>query len=287
MQQNYDSEFFAFASDTSSKSAYSMVPLAIEQLCPTSVLDIGCGAGAWLKVFVDKGISDYLGVDGDYVDKSALHIPYERFVAADLSLPLDLGRRFDMAVCLEVAEHIPERAADTLIASISRHADAVLFSAAIPHQGGTNHVNEQWPSYWSEKFRRRGYRCFDSIRWTVWNDPNVAWWFKQNTLIYLNNAALARLGDNSKLSRFETAEAPGIVHPTVYLSALSAIPQIPAAAKIFGRAAQASLRYHARRALVALARSPATNSLAYDSEKERSPFGTEAEPCGVEDHMKS
>jgi len=165
------------------KAPRAVVPIVMDLCRPKSVLDVGCGTGTWLKAFVENGVTDYYGVDGSDVALSKLHILPEKFLKIDLSRPFDLRRKFDLAVCLEVAEHLPENAADGLVASLVNHADTILFSAAIPGQGGQRHLNEQWPEYWEEKFSRRGYYFHDIIRQQIWNNESVDWWYKQNMFI--------------------------------------------------------------------------------------------------------
>jgi SAM-dependent methyltransferase len=177
-----------------------VVPIALQFVQPKSVLDIGCGTGTWLKVFEENGVSDYLGIDGSVVPDDQLHITPAKFQTKDLSKPIDLGRRFDLVVCLEVAEHLPAQFADTLVNTLTKHADAILFSAAIPGQGGQDHVNEQWPEYWQKKFETRGYYFHDVIRPRIWNNPAVESWYKQN--IFLINKTKS---DNSAML--------SVVHP--------------------------------------------------------------------------
>lgn len=113
-----------------------------------------------------------------------LHFRPDRFVAARLDKPLRLGRRFDLAVSLEVAEHLPERRAKQFVANIVEHAPCVLFSAAIPYQRGTDHVNEQWPDYWAALFAERGYVVLDGLRPLVWSNPAVFGFYRQNVLMF-------------------------------------------------------------------------------------------------------
>ena len=94
-----------------------VVPLVMELVKPQSVLDVGCGIGNWLKVFEEQGIGDYKGVDGSYLDKNLLKIPIHNFEARDLQQSFSLGRKFDLVVSLEVAEHLDERYADQFVHS--------------------------------------------------------------------------------------------------------------------------------------------------------------------------
>lgn len=167
------------------QAARIVLPRVLQFVNPSSVLDIGCGLGTWLSVCQEAGIRDYLGVDGEYVDRSRLTIPLSNFKAQDLRLSFDLGRKFDLILCLEVAEHIPETAATSLVESIARHGDAILFSAALPGQGGQHHLNEQWPDYWQKKFEQHGFYYHDIIRPHLWKDDNIQWWYRQNIFLLL------------------------------------------------------------------------------------------------------
>jgi SAM-dependent methyltransferase len=186
----YTHEFFVAQSPASLLSARVIVPLVLELVEPTSVVDVGCGIGAWLSVFAEHEVADYVGIDGDYVDRSALLIPQSRFISHDLSKPLELDRRFDLAMSLEVAEHLPEGSAQTFVDSLVRLAPVVLFSAAAPGQGGTGHLHERWPSYWASRFAEYGYLAVDAIRHRVWENELVAWWYAQNTLLFVTAGEL-------------------------------------------------------------------------------------------------
>jgi SAM-dependent methyltransferase len=213
----YNETFFQSHEPGARSSAAATVPLALQYVPAQSVVDVGCGLGTWLAEFAAAGVTDYLGVDGDYVDRSRLAIPPERFLAKDLAQPLEIGRRFDLAVCLEVAEHLPAENADTLVDSLTRLAPVVLFSAAIPYQPGTGHVNEQWPEYWRDRFARRDYVVVDVLRDRLWQNDDVATWYRQNLLLFVNRD---RLGDYPLLrAEFESAgDRPYLsrVHPVHY-----------------------------------------------------------------------
>jgi hypothetical protein len=94
------------------------------------------------------------------VNKNRLKIPKECFAEVELDKGISVDRKYDLAISVEVAEHLPPNAADIFIESIVKASDIVLFSAAIPFQGGTNHINEQWPEYWNKLFNKNGYYRF-------------------------------------------------------------------------------------------------------------------------------
>jgi hypothetical protein len=184
----YDNSFYESQSELSRKAASIIVPIILEILCPKSVVDVGCGLGTWLSVFEELGVEEILGIDGDYVDKEKLLIPKDKFVCMDLSKPDTLNRKFDLAVCLEVAEHIPINNANALIDLIISTSDTIFFSAAIPGQGGKGHVNEQWPDYWRDLFAAKGYKMVDILRNKFWDLQEVQPWYSQNSFLFINKA---------------------------------------------------------------------------------------------------
>ncbi len=195
-------------------SATEVLPFVIELFNPKSIIDIGCGIGTWLAVAKSLAIEDILGVDGLYVEIKSLHIPSENFVKKDLSAPFNLDRKFDLALCLEVAEHIEERASDDFIASIIKHADMILFSAAIPLQGGQYHVNEQWPQYWQEKFWKHGYSFYDIFRPKFWNNEKVEPWYRQNMFLVVKDGNSLPFTSSTKIENY--------VHPEIFTYNLKA-----------------------------------------------------------------
>lgn len=214
LRSTYDGEFYDDLDEQVRASAGVIAPIIVELLHPASILDVGCGRGTWLHAFSELGAHDIVGVDGPHVETNDLEIPADSFLARDLRDALDLGRRFDLVISLEVAEHLPPEVGPTFVDSLTRHADAVLFSAAIPLQGGAGHVNEQWQSYWAAEFARHDFVPVDAIRPAVWSDPDVAFWYAQNVVLYVRDTALA----NHRLPAPEAvARRLDVVHPDQYM----------------------------------------------------------------------
>ena len=184
MKNLYDRQFYMDQRGTSTTSARILVPTIRKVISPRSVLDVGCGVGTWARVWIESGVDDVVGVDGNYVDKQLLEIPEYLFVSHDLRQPLNLKRKFDLVTCFEVAEHLPADSAAILVESLTRHADVVVFSAAIPGQGGVGHINEQWPSYWARHFADCGFELHDPFRAAIWNDDSVDFWYRQNCVLF-------------------------------------------------------------------------------------------------------
>jgi len=217
-QDLYSPNFYQSFRNGSSSSARKIVPRVLRYVPCKSIVDVGCGIGTWLRVFEEQGVTDCLGIDGDYVDRDLMEISPRQFRAFDLRFPVRLERRFDLVVSLEVAEHLPASAADVFIDTLTSLGDVVLFSAAIPFQRGTNHINEQWPQYWAQKFSARGYVAVDCIRRFVWEDKDVEPWYAQNTLLYVKET---RLADYPPLVEFRATTQDenclAMVHPRLYL----------------------------------------------------------------------
>lgn len=193
IEHQYSHDFYDYIDAGSRRSARAVAGLLLPQLKIESLLDVGAGHGAWAAEWLAAGVKDVLAVDGDYVQRDQLAIPAGNFRAHDLATPLDLKRRFDLVQTLEVAEHLPHAKADLFVDNLIAHGDVILFSAAVPHQGGEHHVNEQPPEYWREKFAAKGYAPFDFVRPALADKPDVMPWYRFNSYIYANAAGQKRL----------------------------------------------------------------------------------------------
>ena len=249
MSEPYTKGFFADIRAGSMRSAEEIVPLVLGLVPARSVVDVGCGDGSWLAVFRKNGVLDLLGIDGDYVDRNTLQVPQEQFQAADLSKPLQVGRKFDLAVSLEVAEHLPPECAASFVKSLTRLAPIILFSAAIPLQGGMHHVNEQWPDRWAELFQEHDYRLVDCIRKRVWQNDAVEYFYAQNALLFVRSDALE--GNQSLALEFERTNPNQLrlVHPRKYLELANpyrAAPGLRAASRIWLATLKQSIEWRLR-----------------------------------------
>jgi SAM-dependent methyltransferase len=208
----YDRRFYDWVNLTSLKSAEIVIPLVNTQVAPSSVLDVGCGQGAWLSIWAKTGVHDVFGIDGTHVDLDDLLIPRDQFQSVDLRHPWGVNRRFDLVQCLEVAEHIPKSDAKALIERLCEAGDIIFFSAAQPGQGGAGHVNEQAPSYWAELFAMRGYIPFDSLRPLLSAKREVAPWYRFNAMLFANergSAGFSASALNCAVSRFDDLDSAG------------------------------------------------------------------------------
>lgn len=186
----YDDLFYFNNRFGSVLSARKILGFLLNKLDCNSMIDYGCGTGTWLWVALGYGVSEVCGIDGAYVPENMLMIPKECFVVADLSKPYSVAKKYDLALSLEVAEHIPKAAAEILIDNICKSADVVLFSAAHPGQGGDEHVNEQPVSYWIERFKARHYIPIE-IRPFFKQDSDIETWYRENMVLFvIENKAL-------------------------------------------------------------------------------------------------
>jgi SAM-dependent methyltransferase len=188
-RHTYRDDFYAYINQGSARSAKAVAPVMRSATNISSVLDVGCGQGAWLAEWMSLGVVDVAGVDGAYVTTERLLIPQDKFRPHDLTTRLDLGRTFDLVQSLEVAEHIPSGVAATFVDSLIRHGDVIMF----PGQGGEFHINEQPLEYWRALFAKSGYRAFDAIRPSIAGNAAIEPWYRYNIVVYANAAGAARL----------------------------------------------------------------------------------------------
>jgi SAM-dependent methyltransferase len=229
----YSADFYRIIGPGSRTSAAIVVPVLLEILgTPASSLDVGCGTGAWTAALMTAGVNDVLAVDGHHVDPASLDIPPDRFRPHDLSAPLSLGRRFDLVLSLEVAEHLPAARADVFVKSLCDHGDVVVFSAAIPGQFGIDHVNCQWPSYWRKRFESHGFRLFDVVRPRLWGDERIEPWYAQNLVVFGRGDSAQRLAAQD----LPAMPVSDVAHPRIIrmelervFSARELVRQLPAA----------------------------------------------------------
>lgn len=225
----YDRAFFEGQRAGSRSSALVVLAEAFGWLgTPAGVVDVGCGVGAWLRAAVELGAGEVRGIDGEWVAPDALEVD------AGLVTPLDLnaadagalrraaglpgGGSFDLVLSLETAEHLAPEASAGFVEGLCALGEAVLFSAAVPHQGGHGHVNERWPGFWAGLFARHGHACFDVLRPAVWLRPDVEWWYAQNALLFARGAAADRLRDRAAA----VAEPLPLIHPRRFALSVAA-----------------------------------------------------------------
>lgn len=199
------------------RSAKHIVPIILEMIEPTSVVDVGCRRGKFLYVFQKHGVKDILGIDGEWIDKEKLCIPKECFLTHNLRTHLRIDKKFDLVICLEVAEHLQKKYAPVLVETLTHLGPVILFSAAIPFQGGIHHVNEQWPEYWVRLFKEKEYVAIDCIRKRIWYNKKICSWYKQNILFFVKESYLP----NNKILLKEYEQNNNtplsLVHPEIYL----------------------------------------------------------------------
>ena len=207
----YDDEFYQEMYERNNRVALEVIPYIINKLNPKSIIDLGCGQGIFLQVAKQHGVEVY-GVDGEYVEKSQLLIDESEFLPFDLSNSLKIDKKYDIAMSFEVAEHIEKKYADIFVDNLTQLSDIIIFSAAIPNQGGVGHVNEEWPSYWSNKFKDRGYGVSNTLRDYFWNNVNITPLRRQNILLFVKQDKYEIVTNKFKCENI----ALDLVHPDTY-----------------------------------------------------------------------
>lgn len=215
---HYTQEFYAGQQTGSLSSAQRILPLVQEVFHPRSVIDVGCGVGYWLNVWQNElGVNDIRGVEGPYVTPDLLKVDRSLVSFQDLKDPLNINRKFDLAMSMEVAEHLPSSHAKQFVQSLTSLSDVVLFSAAVPGQEGTYHINEQMPEYWAKLFMEQDYVPVDYIRPKIWGqDDRVEWWYQQNILLYVRKERLAEFPQLNEAYRDTQPHFLFRIHPWLY-----------------------------------------------------------------------
>lgn len=231
MSYEYDSEFFDFVDSSAGRSARRFIELVEQNVFAArrvaDVIDVGCGRGVWAAEWRRRGATRVLGVDGDYVSRDRLLIPRDCFLAADLSKPFNANARFELVQCLEVAEHIAPEAAGTLIDGLVRHGDVIVFSAAVPGQGGEHHVNERAYAYWRDMFLARDYQMYDAIRPLLRNELDVEPWYRYNAFVYANRTGAERLSAQARTRLLAATQTVPNVAPLAWTLRCRAISLLP------------------------------------------------------------
>jgi len=237
--RKYDDPYFDALRGGSLRSAQVVVPIVLGLVKAQSVIDVGCGSGAWLRAFKENGVKTVRGIDG--AQYSELLIDPSEFDKVNLEQPFKMERQYDLAVSLEVAEHLPSRKSRNFVACLTALAPVILFSAAIPGQRGTHHMNEQWPTYWQALFQEHGYRRLDRIRPHILNHSQVEWWYRQNIYLFASQQGIGRSPVLQGEDAFDNLE---LTHPAVFerlLSVRGLLRELPRAVR---------RRYNRRRGLL-------------------------------------
>jgi hypothetical protein len=207
-ETQYDKTFYTVMHEGSQRSAQAVLPLLFERFKPKSHLDVGCGAGCWLQASQKLGVKHILGVDGQYVPDDMMLINKDLFQPQDLEQPLAIHGNYDLVSCLEVIEHLSEARGDALVEDLCRLGRVVLFSCAIPAQGGTNHIHEQFPSYWIPRFQKNGYHCYDFLRPLIWTNQDIEICYRQNILVFSKDVTFP--------NPVQTPGTADIIHPAMW-----------------------------------------------------------------------
>ncbi|MEB3326862.1 MAG: class I SAM-dependent methyltransferase [Synechococcus sp.] len=194
----YDDQFYLAHNQASYQSALKYIEHLFKFYLPKSVIDVGCGRGAWLLACQNKGATELTGIDGTWNSQDKMLSQTIKFRPINLSdPPPNSNERYDLAMSLEVAEHLPQSQADSFTEYLTKLADQILFSAAYTNQGGDNHLNEQPHSYWAQKFLARGYVPYDLFRPVFWGDDSIDYCYQQNAYLYVkkNSFLIAKLAE--------------------------------------------------------------------------------------------
>lgn len=219
LAKHYDDEFYRTQVSDSLDSARLYLGHFWTILQPASVVDVGCGRGAWLKAAGELGARRLIGLDGPWNRAVQMIDPAIAFQQIDLNSSFVLPQRCDLAISVEVAEHLEPARSAAFVHSLTECADVVLFSAAITGQGGENHINERPHSFWAELFAQEGFAAYDFFRPAFWEDRRVCVWYRQNLFLYVRRASAAQqVLTRNGFAEIATLPLMNCVHPEILIS---------------------------------------------------------------------
>lgn len=241
MENVYGNDFYK---DRHQKTVYSAekVLSIIFAVLPEvhSAVDFGCGVGSWLSVLREKGVRELLGLDGPWVNQGLLEISAQEFRQVDFEEFIDLEKKYDLAITLEVAEHLSEKSAPSFVESLAKASDFILFSAAIPFQNGRGHINLQWQDYWVNLFADRGYVVLDFVRKQIWHETQIPIHYRQNILMFVKKEAM-QMVNFTESSAFDNNLPISLVHPEMYLKKIKKMSSLKGSGRLFLKALKKTL----------------------------------------------
>lgn len=194
----YSRDYYNYVETEAVRSAATMAGSILDAYRPSTALDVGCGTGALLHELRERGVEthglEYSDAGLAFCRKRGLNV--DKFDITSASLPFT--RTFDVAISMEVAEHIPTECSERLVDILCTSSSRIVFTAATPGQGGgVGHINEQPHGFWIELFERRGFRfeTASSLAWRkAWAAGNVAGFYSANLMLFqrITNAARPR-----------------------------------------------------------------------------------------------
>lgn len=236
----YNKEFYARRHRNTYTSASEILHFVHDIIDFKSAVDVGCGVGTWLCASKELGADTVRGFEGDWLDENNAVIDATNIYKQDLEQRVTSEQRFDLAITLEVAEHLTSARAETFVGDLCALSDCVLFGAAIPGQGGTHHINEQWQSYWAQMFAAQGYAAYDIVRWKFWSRQDIAVWYRQNTVIYARSGSDADTALQRVAPAVTDLQTLDIVHPAMF--AYRVRPDLKGALRYLARSALSKLQ---------------------------------------------
>ena len=184
----YDEKFWGVRrGNWNYRSAQVILPMIFEYYRPNSIIDIGCGIGTWLSAALELGIENLQGIDCNEISEDFLLVPRKYISIDDLETHENINnKKYDLAISVEVAEHLDNSVSEHFVETLTNYSKVIIFSAGIPYQEGTHHINCQPPQFWYDLFNKFGYVCFDfrNELMNMWEKINPC--YAQNILLYVH-----------------------------------------------------------------------------------------------------
>ena len=226
-EQKYDQAFYDSQMSGSYQSALVYLKHLFQYWHPESVIDMGCGRGMWLAACRHYNVPYCVGLDGHWNSQDKMVDQSILFRQADLNEVYQGNESFDLAMSLEVAEHVQPESSGNFVASLTGLSDVVMFGAAYSWQPGTDHINTRPHSFWFRQFIDQGYVMFDLFRPFFWSDNKVEPWYRQNTFLYVKRShKLVKILESHKFEAVTNPQFVDCIHPWLYEWAMNMVFQL-------------------------------------------------------------
>lgn len=160
---------------------------------PSKFIDFGCSTGLYLREMQIQ-IPELESVGYEFSKDAVDMALCKNVIEFDLTKKLDIDKKENtLGLCLEVLEHIDDSNWLPVLKNLSSLCDTIIFSAAVPGQGGTGHINCRNKIDWIYRFHTLGWIVdLDKTKHIleVMTNGYHMGWFSFNAMVLVNGSRI-------------------------------------------------------------------------------------------------